>query len=130
MTPLTVLTTTTCPEIFAPLHTSLSLSPSLHSPLAHFPSCSFTQGSAMSLPQCHTIYITRQREAFQSRCSFGSARFPLWFMSSFTTARYKSYDLCTDWGTLITALLILGICARHRGRGYHLTFLSRMNPTD
>lgn len=130
MMPLTVLTTTTCPGISAPLHTSLPLPPSVHAPLAHFPSCSFIQGSAMSLPQCHTIYITHQREAFQSRCSFGSARFPLWFMYFFTIARYKSCGLCTDRRTLIIALLILGICARHRGRGHHLTFLSSTNPTD
>lgn len=56
------------------LHIQRSLS--LHSPLAQLLPCSFAEGSALSLPQCHTAHITHQRGAFQQPCSFASARFP------------------------------------------------------
>lgn len=112
--PLTVSPTTTCPDTFTSLHTQLSLS--VHAPLVHAPAFSFTQGSAMSHPPCHTTYITYQTRSFQPRCPFVSTKSPLWFMYVFITARYNSYSLCTDWETLSTALLILDICPRHRGR--------------
>lgn len=86
--PLTVSPTTTCPDIFTSLHTKLSLS--VHAPLAHAPACSFTYGSAMSHPPCHTTYITYQTRSFQPRCPFGSTRPPLWFIYVFITARYTA----------------------------------------
>lgn len=123
--PLTLLTTTTYPSPYLALSVSeftLSLSP--------LPTLLFYTGFCQGpTPVPCNIHYSLER-GLRSGCSFGSARFPLWFMYVFTTARYKSYDLCTDWGTLITALRILGICARPRGRGHHLTFLSRTNPTD
>ena len=127
LTQLTVLATITCPEIFTTLAVSeftFSLSPLpillFHTGFCHVPT---------SVP--HNIHYSSERVlSTQISCSFGSARFPLWFIYFFTKAKYKSHDLYTNWGTLITALLILDICPRHRGRDYHPTFLSRTNQTD